>query len=115
MCSPYFLCLLCFLEQLIVFKNKSETSHSFWIKMFLVTPKVLAMVVLWEKKKTKTQVWRSYNWKQNIFLQICFDVSMHFHISIKRKPKKKIYLLLCSKFKSFVGEKKNKNPSLEII
>ena len=74
--------------------------------MFLVTPKVLSMVVLWEKKKTKTQVWRSYNWKQNIFLQIFFDVSMHFHISIKRKRKKKIYLLLCSKFKSFVGEKK---------
>ena len=51
--SPYFLCLLCFLEKLTVFQNRSETSHSFWIKMFLVTPKVLAMVVLWEKKKQK--------------------------------------------------------------
>ena len=83
--------------------------------MFLVTPKVLAMVVLWEKKKTKTQVWRSYNWKQNIFLQICFDVSMHFHISIKRKQKKKNLSSTMFKIHKFCGRKQNKNPSLEII
>ena len=51
MFSPHFLYLLCFLEQLTVFKNRNETGHSFWIKMCLVTPKVLAIVVLWEKKK----------------------------------------------------------------
>ena len=35
-----------FLDQKTVFKNRIETFHSFWIKMCLVTPKVLVMIVL---------------------------------------------------------------------
>ena len=44
--SPRFPYFSLFLDQKTVFKNRIETFHSFWIKMCLVTPKVLVMIVL---------------------------------------------------------------------
>ena len=47
---PVFLIYFDFSNNKQFFKNRNESCHSFWIKMCLVTPKVLAMVVLWVKK-----------------------------------------------------------------